>query len=102
MARWRSGPSPSRWPCRRSKRRRPAGTPKSPRARAPLVERALGGRADRRGRAQRFVPGAGEPALVALTGERPIATPLAARQLVVDLEAIAVGIREVESDRDRV
>src|SRR6058998_1535338 len=45
-----------------------------------------------------LVPGSGEPALRALLGERPLALPLAARLLVVDLEAVAVGIREVDAD----
>src|SRR6185369_5178722 len=55
-------------------------------------------------RAQDLVPGAGEPALLGLgrVRERPVPAPLAARQLVVDLEPVAVRIGEVHADRDGV
>src|SRR5262249_59541623 len=49
-----------------------------------------------------FVPGPGEPSLVAASRERAVLVPLAARQFVVDLEAVAVGVREVDADGDRV
>src|SRR5262245_53003982 len=49
-----------------------------------------------------LVPRPGEPALRALLRERPLAVPLAARLLVVDLEPVAVGIREVDADRHGV
>src|SRR6185295_3763195 len=55
-----------------------------------------------RGGLERLVPGAWETAFVALFRERPLAVPLAPRLLVVHLEAVAVGIREVDTDRDRV
>ena len=55
-----------------------------------------------RGLAELCVPGPGEPSLVARPGKGPVLIPLAPRQLVVDLEAIAVGIREIHADRDRV
>src|SRR5213596_975204 len=56
----------------------------------------------RRRLAQGLVPGPREPSLRAASGERPLLVPLAARQLVVDLEPIAVGIREVDADGNRV
>src|SRR4029453_13544862 len=55
-----------------------------------------------RGRRERLIPGAGEAALGALLRERPRAVPLAAGLLVVDLEPVSVGIREIDADRDRV
>src|SRR5919106_2222186 len=56
------------------------------------------------GRAQHLVPRPREPSLllVARVAERALAVPLAARQLVVHLETVAVGVREVDADRDRV
>ena len=44
--------------------------------------------------AEQLVPGPGEASLVAGFRERVLLVPLAARQLVVDLEAIAVGFAE--------
>src|SRR5262249_15191018 len=55
----------------------------------------------RRGR-ERLVPRPGETALRAFLRERPLAVPLAPRLLVVDLEAVAVGIGEVDADRNGV
>src|SRR2546425_3728119 len=49
-----------------------------------------------------LVPRTREPALGALFRKRLLAVPLAAGQLVVDLEAVPVGIREVDADRDGV
>src|SRR5439155_11010935 len=42
------------------------------------------------------------PPLVAASRERAVLVPLAARQFVVDLEAVAVGVREVDADGNRV
>src|SRR5438445_11029169 len=56
----------------------------------------------RRRLAQGLVPGPREPSLRAAARERALLVPLAARQLVVDLEPVAVGIREVDADGDRV
>src|SRR5262249_45048974 len=69
------------------------------RARAPGC--GLGLEEGRRGR-ERLVPRPGEAALGAFLRERPLAVPLAARLLEVDLEAVTVGIREIDADRDRV
>src|SRR2546428_13830487 len=70
------------------------------------IERSRGRRSDggesRRRLAKRFVPGTGESPLLTASRERPLLVPLAARQLVVHLQAIAVGIREVDADGHRV
>src|SRR5207249_10031003 len=49
-----------------------------------------------------LVPGPGEATLVTRARERPLPAPFAPRQLVVDLEHVPVGIREVHADRDGV
>src|SRR5262249_6607102 len=102
----RSGPVASRSPTVfASPRRMAPSTSAIPLTRLGPARRALGRRLglqeSRRGR-ERLVPRPGEAALVALLRERPLAVPLAARLLVVDLEAVAVGIGEVDADRDRV
>src|SRR5437879_9472047 len=63
--------------------------------------RSDGGESRRR-LAKRFVPGPGEPSLVAASRERAVLVPLAARQFVIDLEAVAVGVREIDADGHRV
>src|SRR5207247_5895799 len=75
--------------------------------RRPLTSGAAGrrrsdGGESRRRLAKRFVPGPGEPSLVAASRERAVLVPLAARQFVIDLEAVAVGVREIYDDGHRV
>src|SRR5262245_66292200 len=68
----------------------------------PLMNGGLRPRERRRRLLDHLVPGSWEPSLRALLGERSLAVPLAARLLEVDLEAVAVGIREVDADRNGV
>src|SRR5207249_4400506 len=51
---------------------------------------------------QRLVPRPGEAAFRALFRERPLPVPLAPGLLVVHLEAVSVGIREIDAEGDRV
>src|SRR5215813_10059994 len=75
----------------------PAGT-----AVRPELASGPGGDGRLRGLAELGVPGPGEAPLVAGLGKGPLLVPLAPRELVVDLEAVAVGIGEIHPDRDRM
>src|SRR5262249_48832492 len=49
---------------------------------------------------QPLVPRSGEAAFRAVSGKRTLLPPFTAWQLVVDLEPVAVGVREVDAERD--
>src|SRR5262249_10570455 len=68
----------------------------------PKLASGPGGDGRLRGLAKLGVPGPGEPPLVAGLGKGPLLVPLAPWELVVDLEAVAVGIGEIHPDRHRM
>src|SRR5215813_2582955 len=92
-----SEPWPTSWLLAFSPEISPAGT-----AFRPKLASDPGGDGRLRGLAELCVPGPGEASLVAGLGKGPLLVPLAPRELVVDLEAVAVGIGEIHADRDRM